>query len=868
MSASTNVQGSVVLPEGPWEVYGIAKTPMPFDVTTSANLKDLIVHNLPGNAPVTTLSQAVAAWMDANVNTEVTDTLMSELLADEGSDARAAVDARVAAGTAGLLSEAVAENTYAPQSVVAAVAAKATPADVAAARNAAQAYTDKKLGAGFNPAVVPNLQAWFDAANLTVGAYGFDTFGRANSSTLGTSASGLAWTNNVNNIGIVSGRAMMPSGTSDAIATLASTRASDYAVDAAVKLGPSSASFSMYVRYTASNNHIKLVARHTGASNFLQLVATVDGVETSLWTGSSAGLVLDTTHQLHVEVLGNTYRVYLDRTLKTTTTDSGSNFPTSTVTGFGFNNSDNASACVGFFVAPISLYALPDSTPISGWPEIAKATSLQAGAQATAAAKPTLKLGIQSNQAVLRFDGTDDTMPTRVPANPAEVTIVAVVQHAEAQTGTIIGSGGTGGLQWRINASGTMELLKANTASIGQSALSVPVGAVAVVAVVYDSTGTYSFYLNGKPAGGGVNAQTFTASTFLTIGATAGSEFFNGDIGELVVFTRGLTGPELRSIMGGLASKRGVVMPQRILSETPAPLVVNGYVKGSNIHPKAADLSTYANAWRGLWGNWDWTWIKRSVDRAKAQGANTIRLIGDVQTVADGVISQATYLSQLEQWVDYCASEDLKVYACLGDPTHYSSATPAYIADWYATQAELLVEKDNLLAMELMNEVGNGAKFFPESMLAAMVAQFSAAVRAVAPNIPLSVSDPSHGNATVVGKFTDGARLLTYAPYVDFFDIHVYPKTSLTFRPWHTAAYELVSDRPLIFGEVGAYRPGNTAVTMAAQYEEARQAMLATPSVKGAIQWAAVNNDFGLYDETTDTLQTDIASAWAAFPAG
>lgn len=112
VSASTNVQGSVVLPEGPWEVYGIAKTPMPFDVTTSANLKDLIVHNLPGNAPVTTLSQAVAAWMDANVNTEVTDTLMSELLADEGSDARAAVDARVAAGTAGLLSEAVAENTY------------------------------------------------------------------------------------------------------------------------------------------------------------------------------------------------------------------------------------------------------------------------------------------------------------------------------------------------------------------------------------------------------------------------------------------------------------------------------------------------------------------------------------------------------------------------------------------------------------------------------------------------------------------------------------------------------------------------------------------------------------------------------------
>lgn len=118
VSASTNVQGSVVLPEGPWEVYGIAKTPMPFDVTTSANLKDLIVHNLPGNAPVTTLSQAVTAWMAANVNTEATDPILASLVEDETSQARAAVDQRVVAGTSGLLSQATADATYAkvPQS--------------------------------------------------------------------------------------------------------------------------------------------------------------------------------------------------------------------------------------------------------------------------------------------------------------------------------------------------------------------------------------------------------------------------------------------------------------------------------------------------------------------------------------------------------------------------------------------------------------------------------------------------------------------------------------------------------------------------------------------------------------------------------
>lgn len=123
---TNNTAVSVVLPEGPWKVGGLSGgQPLPIDVgSVNADLKDLIVFNLPPSAPATTLSQAVAAWMDSNVNTEVTDTLMSELLADEGSDAVAAVDARVAAGTAGLLSEAVAENTYAPKTIEATVAGK------------------------------------------------------------------------------------------------------------------------------------------------------------------------------------------------------------------------------------------------------------------------------------------------------------------------------------------------------------------------------------------------------------------------------------------------------------------------------------------------------------------------------------------------------------------------------------------------------------------------------------------------------------------------------------------------------------------------------------------------------------------------
>ncbi|UYL87864.1 hypothetical protein SEA_MALISHA_33 [Gordonia phage Malisha] len=115
-----NVEGSVVLPEGPWQATGLAtKHPVPFDVTSAGgDLKDLIVFPIPASAPVTTLSQAVTAWMAANVNTEVTDPILASLVEDETSQARAAVDQRVVAGTSGLLSQATADATYAkvPQS--------------------------------------------------------------------------------------------------------------------------------------------------------------------------------------------------------------------------------------------------------------------------------------------------------------------------------------------------------------------------------------------------------------------------------------------------------------------------------------------------------------------------------------------------------------------------------------------------------------------------------------------------------------------------------------------------------------------------------------------------------------------------------
>lgn len=89
------VEHSENLPEGPWSVEGIENGKLvPFDVgPTGGALKDLIALGVPGNAPATTLSQAVTSWMNANVNTEVTEPLVEGILADPESAARTVLDA-------------------------------------------------------------------------------------------------------------------------------------------------------------------------------------------------------------------------------------------------------------------------------------------------------------------------------------------------------------------------------------------------------------------------------------------------------------------------------------------------------------------------------------------------------------------------------------------------------------------------------------------------------------------------------------------------------------------------------------------------------------------------------------------------------
>lgn len=745
--------------------------------------------------------------------------------------------------------------------IEAALANALAGADVQAAANS---YTDSKLGVGFNPTTVPNLLAWFAADNLAPGLFASDTFSRADASSLGTSSGGQAWTTDFGVIGISSKKARMLSGGSGR-SLLPVGRCGDYAVVAKVKFAPTGTSdCQLVLRYSNGLNMITLNLSAGTGVNRAQTVSIVAGV-TSQISLSSAPWGPGSTVMVTTECIGNVYYIYADRVLIGTHTDSGNNFTTTSRAGLGFGAAgaaDTTTEVQRFFVAPIALTTLSDASPVSAWPNLVSMTDQSA---AGASARPTYRIAAQNGLPAIRFSGSQ-SLASLVPADSAEFTMVAALKVGAAQQNSILASTGTGGVTWRINSTGKMEILKTNTSSIGVSTDAVPASQPVVVAVSYDATGTYTFYINGQPAGGGIvgSPPTFTAATMLALGSAPGNtEMFNGDMFEVVIYNRALYGRELQPVMTSLSAKWGVGIKQRILSATKTPLALTYKIKGSSVHPKNSDFS-YGNGWIGVHGHWDWTWVKKNVDRAVSRGANTIRLIGDVETVFTGVITQATYLAQLGQLVDYLASINVKYYHCAGDATHFGGADDAYVVSFMAAQAALLATKTNVIAFEMLNEVYLGVTFYPESALVALVARISAAVRAAAPNIPLTVSSVAI-SSSIAQSLADGNRLRWYAPFVDFFDFHVYPTSGALLKPWHTAAYEVVCDRPIVFGEFGMSRSSHTGAEVTAVYEAVRQLAINSPRVAGVLQWAAIDDGYGLYTETGDTLQTDAATPWALF---
>lgn len=141
----------------------------------------------------------------------------------------------------------------------------------------------------------------------------------------------------------------------------------------------------------------------------------------------------------------------------------------------------------------------------------------------------------------------------------SNVTVFVVFKPGAIALGDFI-SGNTGAFEFRMNASGNLEILKCFTASIGTSSGTVSTGSWYQANVTYAAgTGAYAFRLARASSGSGTNAQSITALTSVVgYNLAATNSDLNALVAAIIVYNRVLTSTEITTVETYINSKWGV----------------------------------------------------------------------------------------------------------------------------------------------------------------------------------------------------------------------------------------------------------------------------------------------------------------------
>jgi hypothetical protein len=258
-------------------------------------------------------------------------------------------------------------------------------------------------------------------------------------------------------------------------------------------------------------------------------------------------------------------------------------------------------------------------------------------------------------------------------------------------------------------------------------------------------------------------------------------------------------------------------------------------------------------AWAQYYLDWDWAgWIKPQIDDAIQEGCNGIRQIGDVFGLFLGYYTEATYLAQWAQLINYCAANNLYVYATGGSELHFGGQSYAQAAAYIAAYASFVNQFPNVIALDVLQEIPDTT-----SARIANLATVRNAAKAANPNLPMTFSMASvnnYGTASIVQALD---------PVVDYFDGHVYStqvEAVLNFVPGSGYA-TAVNPKPLMIGEFGASQ-GQTSAQRVAHAKSVRDFLARHPSVIGCGYWTmrdqdaagTASNNYGLYTNARTAL--------------
>jgi len=148
------------------------------------------------------------------------------------------------------------------------------------------------------------------------------------------------------------------------------------------------------------------------------------------------------------------------------------------------------------------------------------------------------------------FDGASSYINTTANVS-AVFTYSAWINSSGSTYRTIIG---VSSLNWDplfyVKDDNRIGLSKQNINTLGTSSGTVTNGVWNYVAVTYNSSGDYAFYINGALSGSGTNLVTFTLLNHVVVGFTndGGAMYFNGSIDEVRIWNRSLSASEIQQL--------------------------------------------------------------------------------------------------------------------------------------------------------------------------------------------------------------------------------------------------------------------------------------------------------------------------------
>ena len=197
--------------------------------------------------------------------------------------------------------------------------------------------------------------------------------------------------------------------------------------------------------------------------------------------------------------------------------------------------------------------------------------------QSSASQKPIFKTNIINGHPVVRFDGSNDEL-TEDTADMLDVngltgmTVFCVATNiADSVTdsfGTIISRDGSGDRGFAVfttdsgDLGGTLVAITSSTRALRDTSGSVYINPVILTSVYDGATNALDIYVNGTLDNGGLSGSVPSSigngGDILRLGATGFGENFNGDVAEILVYNRALTGGELTTVTDALKAKYNI----------------------------------------------------------------------------------------------------------------------------------------------------------------------------------------------------------------------------------------------------------------------------------------------------------------------